>query len=269
MERSRFIETAPYYYALAVASYFAARETASQNMVRSSYALPGQLVGFNDEEVLSYLDNEILFRKAIDILVERSFLTEVPDDFGPAIYRKAEDFDDAWSIAEKDSALPFGKYGLVNDGQNWLRAALASVNAEYAALQITETDFEGPYDEWEPLPLDRSDPKLRTVIERVADIAEQVRTDNGYAATVPQERSYVLTELNKFSEIVKNEEQVSVGFIRRYALEPLITVGKRFKGHAIGIAAIATSGAIVEWLKGMEIDGLKRIAETIKALVGL
>jgi hypothetical protein len=78
----------------------------------------------------------------------------------------------------------------------------------------------------------------------------------------------VLTELNTFSETLKNEAEVSVGFIRRHALDPLATLAKRFKGHAIGIAALATSGAIIDWLKGMEVEGIKRVIDLIRAHLG-
>jgi hypothetical protein len=117
MERSRFIETAPNYYALAVAHYFRLKaESASEDMVRRYYALPGQL-DFPGDEPVSHLKNEILFQRAAQILVQRGFLTETTDDFAPTIYQKTEEFEDAWERAEQDAAFPFKKYGLVNNSR--------------------------------------------------------------------------------------------------------------------------------------------------------
>jgi hypothetical protein len=122
MERSRFIESAPNYYALAIAAYFnSGHEAASENMLRSFYALPGQLHNFaGDDDPETYLNNEVLFRRATEILVERGFLTEIVDDFGPTIYERSEGFDEAWSRAEQDTNLPFRRYQLVDRGTNWL-----------------------------------------------------------------------------------------------------------------------------------------------------
>jgi hypothetical protein len=131
MERSRFIESAPNYYALAIAAYFnSGHEAASENMLRSFYALPGQLHNFaGDDDPETYLNNEVLFRRATEILVERGFLTEIVDDFGPTIYERSEGFDEAWSRAEQDTNLPFRRYQLVDRGTNWLHSALATINA--------------------------------------------------------------------------------------------------------------------------------------------
>lgn len=159
MERDRFIESAPNYYALAIAAYFNSKEeTASESMVRSFYSLPGQFGSLeDDEEPISYLSNPTLFGRAIEILVERGFLTEVADDFGPSIYEKMETFDSAWEKADQDTTLPFQRYRLAKWNKSWLIAALSKINSQFMELGVSEADFDSPSHEWEPLPLDRHD----------------------------------------------------------------------------------------------------------------
>ena len=260
MERSRFIESAPSYYALAIAAYFRSEhETAAEDLVRSFYALPGQLRQFEGEEPESYLSNEILFQKAIEILIERGFLTEIADDFGPTIYQKAEKFDDAWEKAEQDNSLPFAKYKLLRRGTNWLHSALSNINLQYAELRLSESDFESPSHEWEPLPLDRTDANLQAVTSQLDETIRQVQADNGYAATSPGERDMVVDSLSSAAERLKKDSTISWGYLRKNAFEPLKTVLRRFKEAALGAVVTTMVATFRTWIQGLGVEWLNAL----------
>jgi hypothetical protein len=261
MEKSKFVASAPNYYALAIATYFLSKhESASEIIVRSSFALPGQLQQFgSDEEPDSYLGNGVLFRKGIEILLERGFLTEIADDFGPSIYEKAESFDEAWNRAEQDNSLPFGKYQLINRSNQWLTSALSKINSEYFALQVAESDFENIYDEWEPLPLDRHDPKLQAVTTQLDETISQIQADNGYASVAAGERDLVVDALSSAAERMKKDPTISWGYLQKNVLEPLKTVLRRFKGAALGAVVTTMIATFRIWIQGLGVEWLNAL----------
>jgi hypothetical protein len=214
MDRSRFIEIAPYYYALAIASEF--RElltmTATKIAIRGKFWSTTQ--DHNDFEY-NFLEKDILFDEGIAILLRHEMLKAITDDFGPPIYIKAEEFDAGWEALSKDERLPFFKFSFDSTGNIWLRAALRSVNSSYDNLGIEPSNFEKPDLEWQPLPLDRTDPHLKKVIETLDQIIEEVRSNNGYSASVPEERAYVLDGLQKSADKLRSDTITSWGYLKK------------------------------------------------------
>jgi hypothetical protein len=261
MERDRFIESAPNYYALAIADYFTSgHATASENMIRASYAIPGVLRSFvDDEEPETYLSNEVVFRRAIDILAERGFLTEIVDDFGPTIYERAKDFDNAWERATQDSNLPFERYQLVRNSKEWLRSALQKINFEYAELGLSESDFETPSHEWEPLPLDRTDTSLQAVTSQLDETINAIEADNGYAAALPGERDMVVDALSNTANRLKKDPTTSWGYLQKNAFEPLKTVLRRFKGAALGAVVTLMIATFRTWIQNLGLEWLNAL----------
>ena len=144
----------------------------------------------------------------------------------------------------------FFKYEMAGDQDHWVREALRRLDREYARQDLQPSDFDVPPErEWEPLPLDRNDPDLQSTIEKIDETVEQVRRDNGYAAHLPEERTYVLETLSALSRKLKEATTTSVPYIRRYALEPLSMLVQRFGKAALGILASAAKEAVKEWLK--------------------
>jgi hypothetical protein len=75
------------------------------------------------------------------------------------------------------------------------------------------------------------------LIETITNTVEQIRTDNGYAAHVPEERQYVLESLSTFARMLSEAASTSIPYITHYCLDPLGGVSRRFAGAALGIAA--------------------------------
>jgi hypothetical protein len=110
-------------------------------------------------------------------------------------------------------------------------------------------DFANPDAEWEPLPLERTDPALQRAVEAIDATLKQVREDNGYNATVPEERNYVVASLSTASQVLKSENTTSIPFVRQYILEPLSKVARRFGGAALGAVAAGARAAVIEYVK--------------------
>jgi hypothetical protein len=141
--------------------------------------------------------------------------------------------------------------GLPNEDQaEWLRQSIIAVNNRAWQLSLSETDFQNEVpDQWEPIPIDRSDPLFQKAERDVENALEEIESSNGYAATAPNERNYVVDQLSNFVRYLKNEGQIQWMQIKVFALEPLARVIERFGNAAVGLAANAAKQAILDWLK--------------------
>jgi hypothetical protein len=189
----------------------------------------------------------VLFDAGIAFLADRDILTIIADDFGPDLYSKGVNFDDGCIALTADRSLPFYKCNL-DTGEQWLREALRSVNTKYRDLRIGPNDFAKPDIEWEPLPIDRNDPTVKHLTNELDKTAELVRADNGYNATLPEERELVLESLESASNKLKKSNTISWGYIEKNILEPTGRLLRRFKDTAIGIASAGVRAALETWI---------------------
>jgi hypothetical protein len=246
MSKRRFVETAPLYYALAICVVASATGgTFTRQVFSSRYYVSDE----EGSEPLYYCDRDALFTHAIDWLRRRDMVDVIEDDFAPPIFTTGSGFVEMWQRLSAEEGTVFQKYNEARGDPGWLNHALQSIEHTYVALGITEQDFKEPDSEWEPIPLDRDDPKLGAAIRAVDATIEQVRIDNGYTATLPEERKYVLDGLNAVSKTLREAVSVSAPYIRKYAFEPLIALVRRFGPSALGLAAAIAKEAILEWLK--------------------
>jgi hypothetical protein len=194
-----------------------------------------------------------VLKMAVDLLMQEGVLVCVTDEFAPPAYKKSGTYQDWFYKVAPEKFVPFAKYKQAKNDKDWIIAALHSVNNTYDALKMTADDFElaqqEPELEWEPLPIDRADPKLQEVEEKLDEAIAAIQGDNGYAASVPGEREYVLSHLRSFSETLKNKAEVYGRQIKTDAIEPLTRVVKRFGDAVVGIAAASARAALFEWLK--------------------
>ena len=145
MDRDRFIDVAPYYYALGIASFFKeffGQEYATKVTIRGRF---WEETGNSDPgNSYNYLQKDVLFDKAIFLLVKHKMIVVLPDEFGPDLYAKGERFDEGWQLLASDKTLPFYKLDLDQSAKHWLYDALVSVNDRYDDLGIALSDFERP-----------------------------------------------------------------------------------------------------------------------------
>jgi hypothetical protein len=250
MDRAQFVKTAPAYYAMAIMLFFrnSGQQPADGDTIERS------LSEHNDDssdpdDLYYFLEKPLIFDRAMGWLIDEDIIEAVHDEFGPSIFLPTSRFDPMISQLERDPNLPFQKFRTLRYSESWLRSALRKVNETYDDLQITRSDFENPDAEWQPIPLERDAPELQTAIAKLDKTIEQVRGDNGYSATVPEERALVLESLATASRILKEATSISAPFLKRYAFEPLQMLIRRFGPAAIGIAATGARDALVEFVK--------------------
>ncbi len=255
MDRDVFIRRAPYYYALAIALHFIGNKHATKKAIQEAWT----------EEATQYdpgaefLYNETLFDKAISILASAKLISEITDDFGPSMYAKLDTFDTGMDTLQNDQSLPFHKFTLIGSPRSWLNDALVSANAQYAELGITPADFEFPDLEWEPLPINRKDPTLRDLTDKLDETIEAVRSDNGYNANLPQERDFVLESLTNVSQKLKKADYTSRGYLRKNLIEPAKALMRRFRDTSIGLVVSGLRAAIEAWVKNNALDLLNEL----------
>lgn len=255
MEKDHFVDMAPYYYALAIAVSLRDEkaEYTYRDSIRSDYS--GKTSIGRD---YNYLGIDALFERGVFILADLSFLSIIPDDFGPSLYKRSQESEGVWEKLILDHKLPFYKYSIAGPtAKTWLLQALNSINSRYSEMKIEPADFEKENVGWEPIPLDRSNEKLHEATAALERTIEAVRVDNGYASTRPEEKAYVMDNLRAAAKKLKEDESVSWMFLKKYTLEPLGILSRRFGQAAIGITALATRTAILDWLKGIGVRVLE------------
>jgi hypothetical protein len=246
MDKTRFIEVAPIYYALAVCEFFKnARPLAYLSEIEHF---------FTDEETAEddeycYLSNRAILEKAMQWLESKEMIEGLHDDFGPSVFRITITFHDKFQSLADDRGSIFYKYSAVSNERGWLKSALAKLNSEGDRLDVEDADFENPDSDWEPLPLDRANYNLKSAISALDEVIEKVRADNGYNSTLPEERNFVLEGLSVASRSLKESTSTSMPFLRKYAWEPLEILVHRFKDAAIAVAAAGAKEAILEFIK--------------------
>jgi hypothetical protein len=218
-----------------------------------------RLIQISEDDDFSRLGNGFLFDKAIEWLVRHRMIECILDDFGPPIYRQLPSLEHEWENLALIDDNPFSKYDSVGQSRSWLVSALDKLNETYTELGISASDFENPDAAWQPLPLDRKSIALQVAIDAIDKTVEQVRSDNGYNATLPEERNFVLDALSRASQILREASTTSTRYIKVFVFDPLLIVAQRFKGAALGITATAAKEAIIEWLKEVGVAVLKNL----------
>jgi hypothetical protein len=252
MDKATFIEQAPIYYALAIAARLDKvfiNTAVSRNKIESHYYVRDEdEIG---DEKTNLLNSEALWQKGIAILRAEGLLEVEHDPFGPEVFRSGADFRSNFrEVAQKYP--PFSKYVSLDDSEHWLMSALIAVRNTYRNLGIEESDFESlPDIEWQPIQLDPADSLVKEAQEKVEQVIDEVRKDNGYAATHPQERDFNLDGLTNLAARIKSSV-ISSGYLNA-GLDRLRSLASRFantakeqliKDAASALIALAKKAAI-------------------------
>jgi Skp family chaperone for outer membrane proteins len=190
-----------------------------------------------------------VFWHALHILVDKKMLEQITADFGPPLYRRTETFPPEWEEMKKQDRSPAYKFALDPQRTAWLANALLAVNNACDEQKITQEDFLKPEAEWEPIPIDRTDPKLQKVTEAIDKAIQAVEEDNGYNATMPEEKAFVVDSLKAATEKLKKDNAISYAYLKRKAIDTLDILIRRFGKGSVGLVAQAARAAIFDWLK--------------------
>jgi hypothetical protein len=249
MDKKRFIEMAPLYYELAIKTALGqsgGRALSLQGIVDKYKVMDED----DPSEPIELLGQGMILDRAMEWLRQNEMVTFIDDDFGLPLLEQGSPWASGVTEIQNNPSLPFYKFNRAADGDAWLHSALSSISAQYYQLGITAEDFKNPDAQWAPLPLDRAiDSTLQKAIEALDATLKHVREDNGYAANVPEERNYVLESLTTATRVLKTEATTSVPFIRRYVLEPLALLGRRFSNAALGVLSDTAKELVKDFLK--------------------
>jgi hypothetical protein len=251
MSKKEFLDLAPEYYGIAILDALVQKKkTLSKSQILDEYMMRDEY-----EDEYYYLGKEVLFDAAIRWLDRQWLITIHHDPFGPDLFSLSEVWNEVWNKISIEPGGVAQKWDVTHD-RNWLLAALDNVDKKYDELGITEqdtinvensTDAEG--DEWQPIPLERPDALLDGVTRSLDETIELLRCDNGYTATLPEERNFVLSTLTSANKRLKEEATISYGWLKVFAIDPLLLLIKRHKDAALGIAGEVALAALKEYLK--------------------
>ena len=247
MDKAEFISKAPQYYALAIISHLLQELTATTKTdIVNSFAQPHE----DDPDEIYYRVSEgRMLDLAIRLLVDRRLVTLELDDFAPPLIVPAEEFRTEWELLYSDAGSLYWKYERVGRTKNvWLREALDNIVREERRLNITDSDFDKPEREWEPIPLDRGSPELAKVVETLEETVKLARNDNGYSIHAPGEQAVVIDGLTSLAARLKEADTIPAIYIRT-GIEHLGRLIRRFGKAGLGIAATLAWEATKDWIK--------------------
>jgi hypothetical protein len=182
--KAHFISVAPNYYAVAIVRYLLnSAGSVTVQMILEEYAYRGE----EYNEFIYRLKNGRLFDIAIETLMKDEVIAFERDDFGPPIMGLSASTHFKLSEGDWFASDLYKKVDRV--GLEWFNRAMDTLAETDSTLNIIDSDYDNPEAEWSPIQIDKSAPDLNDAVERV-------RSDNGYAATKPGERDYVLGGLN-------------------------------------------------------------------------
>ncbi|MHA1597583.1 MAG: hypothetical protein ACTSV1_02580 [Alphaproteobacteria bacterium] len=105
-------------------------------------------------------------------------------------------------------------------------------------------------DQWEPLPIDRDSSEYQTAVSESESALETIQSDNGFAASQPDERNHIVwavgAGLNALKEGLVTREQV-----QSLLLAPFRRVVKLFTEGLMKEAAEGAIDAVVSWLRSL------------------
>jgi hypothetical protein len=246
IDRKRFIDVSPIYYAMAICDFFSSsRDVASEADILSRYSITES----PEQDYYCFLQKPAVFNKAVEWLADRGMIEALFDDFGPPIFRATAELSAQFDALTEDPALPFRKFQAVDNKRDWLERASTKLNETYDELEMSAQEFQVDVDEWSPIPLDRDDPNLMRAIEVLDEMVAQAEADNGYAATYPEERRYVIDSLKTGAAALKNERTTSASYLRRFVFDPLGRLLLRFGETALALSIQTLKEAFKEYLK--------------------
>jgi hypothetical protein len=245
MDKAEFVERAPIYYALAIA---VALERSTGPM--PEFKIKGKFPTLDDaspEDNGSLIERWMNWDRAVAWLLSRNMIKIKNDPFGPPIFSQGPKFAEQWNTLIQDEDLPFSTYDAAGKSDDWLIPALYSLENHFVNMDIKAEDFENPDFEWAPIKIDAEDPAVKKAISSLEGVIEDVRSDNGYSASHPQERDYVLEGLQGTLDKFRSPS-ISAGYVR-VAIERLRMLGRRFAGTLKDVAIAAAKGALIEFAK--------------------
>lgn len=241
MDKKTYILEASKFYALALsAALEGSGESVTRQIVSQRYALR------NFEDTSFLLNDDNLWELGVLFLVDKNLIHVSKAAFGPAVYFRGEEYEKVWD-AMKVWEQPFSQYHLTGSSREWLMSALAEIQDVGRSLRMTDEDYVDDADDWSPVEVDSESPVAKELIERLDSAADAIRSDNGYAATFPEERAVVLDGITRASESVKSG-RTTAGVLKE-AFTKITLALNRFQGAIIEASLTGAKQALIDFVK--------------------
>jgi hypothetical protein len=246
MDKAEFVSRAPVYYALAIAVALQRSKGSPLPEFKIQGQFPDRSDSSNPDEQ-SLIQRWMLWERGVAWLLARNMIKIRYDPFGPPILSQGPDFESQWNELITDDSLPFSAFDAAGRTDDWLVPALHALENTFVNLDMKADDFDNPDAEWSPITIEPDDPTAKKAIASLEEVIDEVRSDNGYSATHPQERDYVLEGLQGTLDKFKSST-VSAGYVR-VAFERLGTLGRRFAGTLKEATIAVAKAALMEFAK--------------------
>jgi len=222
--------------------------------------------------------SELLFRICLEEFIEAGWLDSIRDEFAPLFIRSNASMTEG-PMSNRDFKQLYDKYEKLGDAQtDWLDSALIAAVESFKMVELEailrernqekEPDLveaiggsKTPDDYWSPIPLERSDSNQADALRAVEKTIEELRGDNGYAATYPEEKAFVQDKLSAVARRLRDDSQISWMYLSEFAFKPLAILIKRFGQAAVGVTASLARETLLSWLKS---KGLGFLDEFLK-----
>jgi hypothetical protein len=182
---------------------------------------------------------------AAEVCREAGLVLRHDDDFAPTSFSPAPAATEALKALAARFEV-FANYRRQSDETTWLNEAIKVINDRWERGQFRD---ESEPDVWEPLPVERESETFQNAAAALDEAIEAVRADNGYAASHPEERRYVLDHLSALAKRLREDAQLSWMYLKEFGFKPLGMVIERFGKAATGIVAAGAREALVAWVK--------------------
>ena len=124
------------------------------------------------------------------------------------------------------------------------------VDVESEPRSSFDTDESRDDDIWEPLKIDRGTREYGEAVAAVEEALGVIESDNGYAASEPEERNQIIWSIREGIRTIK-ENLPSYAQIQSMVEQPLRFISKKFAETAMGEIAKKALGYLFTWLSGL------------------
>lgn len=224
-------------------AYYAAGILRWSTASRNESFFPGDLADWYDgsdydTDSSSYFSDGDLVLTALGLLVELGAVERHIDRYGPTVF--AVKGSSSHRLALEYPQSPFArdkKFGV-----RWTKEALKSVSKNDENQGIEPRAIIADYDQWTPLLLDRENPDYNQALTELSASIRQIAEDNGFAATMPDERDNLVLHAEATIESLKN------GKTTKQQLRSNIIGAGKWLAEKFGGSALAALGTeLVKW----------------------
>ena len=182
MDKAEFVQEAPVYYALAIATELSrSGEKISKSEIMKKFG--HQSDGYDADTYINLLNNDSLWEMGIEWLRQRGMVEVKTLSFGPPLYARGEKFSKEWHdlVSRSDAVSVFRTYGVISDADDWLTESLLDIYRESGRLNLVPQDF-ARFSNIRPKLLDRWDVPEHRPVSDLPQISENLTDEDATQA---------------------------------------------------------------------------------------